>query len=75
MTKHFRQVATLVQLGLADPGFTPPPTPEELNASMRISETEKNPDLAAAIAITNGRLPDDSKLPIPLPAFPQSSSH
>jgi hypothetical protein len=72
MTKHFTQAATLVQLGLVDPGFTPAPTPEELNASMRISETEKNPDLAAAIAITNSRLPDDSKLPIPVPASPSS---
>jgi hypothetical protein len=75
MTKHFTQAATLVQLGLADPGFTPAPTPEELNASMHISETEKNPDLAAAIAITNGRLPDDSQLPIPVATSPQSGPH
>jgi hypothetical protein len=67
MTRHFTQGATLVQLGLADHGFTPAPTPQELNDSMRISDTENNPDLAAAIAITNSRLPDNSKLPVPTP--------
>jgi hypothetical protein len=62
---HFTQAAALVQLGSTDPGFTPALKKEELNALMRIAETEADPDLAAAIAITNGRLPADSQLPIP----------
>jgi hypothetical protein len=65
LARVFTQSAALVQLSLADPGFVPVLTPGELNTLMRVSEPEHDPRLADAIALTNSRLPEDSKLPIP----------
>jgi hypothetical protein len=65
LARVFTQSSALVQLGMVDPGFTPAPSPHEINALMRVSETEENPALAAAIATTNSRLPAASQLPIP----------
>ena len=65
LASHFTQAAVLVQLGRVDPGFSSGPTKDELNSLMHATDAERDPDLAEAIAITNGRLPTDSKLPIP----------
>lgn len=65
LASQLTEAGVLVQLGHIDPGFTPAPTKDELNSLMRITETERDPNLAEAIAITNGRLPPDSQLPMP----------
>jgi hypothetical protein len=65
LASQLTEAGVLVQLGRIDPGFTSAPTKDELNSLMRITETERNPNLAEAIAITNGRLPPDSQLPMP----------
>lgn len=67
LAAHFTQAAALVQLSAADPGFTPQLDREELNRIMRVSEAERDPRLAVAIALTNSRLPAESRLPIPTP--------
>jgi hypothetical protein len=65
LASQLTEAGVLVQLGRIDPGFTPAPSKDELNSLMRITETEHDPNLAEAIAITNGRLPPDSQLSIP----------
>jgi hypothetical protein len=65
LASHFSQAAVLVQLGGIDPGFSSGPTKGELNSLMHVTETERDPNLAQAIAITNSHLPADSQLPIP----------
>ena len=64
---HFAQAGTLVQLSSTDPGFEPHLQRDDLTRMMRLSETEDDPRLAAAIALTNSRLPANSQLPIPHP--------
>jgi hypothetical protein len=65
LASHFTRAAVLVQLGGVDPGFSSGPTKDELNSIMHVTDTERDPKLAEAIAITNGRLPSASQLPIP----------
>ena len=65
LTEHFTQASALVQLSDADPGFTPHLDRDELNRLMRVTEAERDPRFAAAIALTNSRLPAHSQLPIP----------
>jgi len=65
LASQLTEAGVLVQLSRIDPGFIPALTKDELNSLMRITETERNPNLAEAIAITNGRLPPDSQLPMP----------
>jgi hypothetical protein len=65
LASQLTDAGVLVQLGRIDSGFSSAPTKDELSSLMRISETERDPSLADAIAITNGRLPADSQLPIP----------
>jgi hypothetical protein len=55
----------IVRITSKEPDFGPGLTAEELNKQLRSVEAERNPDLAAAIAITNSRLPTDNQLPIP----------
>src|ERR1039458_10656966 len=59
LASQLTEAGVLVQLGRIDPGFTPAPTKDELNSLMRITETERDRNLAEAIAITNGRVPPD----------------
>jgi hypothetical protein len=65
LANELTDAGVLVQLGRIDAGFSSAPTKDELSSLMRISETERDPNLADAIAITNGRLPADSQLPLP----------
>jgi hypothetical protein len=65
LVSHFSEAAVLVQLGGFDPGFSGGPTKDELNSIMHVTDTERDPNLAEAIAVTNGRLPSASQLPIP----------
>jgi hypothetical protein len=65
LASQFAEAGVLVQLGRIDPGFSSAPTKDELNSLMRLTETERDPNLAEAIAITNQRLPADSQLPMP----------
>jgi hypothetical protein len=65
LVSQLTEAGVMVQLGRIDSGFSSAPTKDELNSLMRLSETERDPDLADAIAITNRRLPADSQLPIP----------
>jgi hypothetical protein len=67
LVKHFTQGAALVQLSRTDSGFTPTLDREDLNKMMRISESEGNPALAAAIALTNARLPARDQIPVAVP--------
>lgn len=55
----------LAALSGFDPSFTPAVTQSDLDNLSRLTESEKDPHLAAAIAITNARLPEDERLPIP----------
>jgi hypothetical protein len=65
LASHFTQAAVLIQLGRVDPGFSSGPTKDELNSIMHVTDTERDPHLAEAIAITDGRLPSGSQLAIP----------
>ncbi len=65
-----RQVTTaaeMVRITLEEPDFGPGLTSAELKKQLRTAEMEGNPDLAAAVAITNTRLPAGAQLPIPKP--------
>lgn len=64
LVQHFASAAALVQLGRADPTFTPALTRDELNLTMHILDKEQDPRLEAAIALTNHRLPEDAQLPL-----------
>jgi hypothetical protein len=65
LVQHFAAAAALVQLNRADPSFKPGLTKDELNEIMHVTDPEQDPKLAAAIAITNSRLPADAQIPIP----------
>jgi|HubBroStandDraft_6_1064221.scaffolds.fasta_scaffold326720_2 hypothetical protein len=67
LVQHFGAAAALVQLNRADGSFTPALTKDELNEIMHASDAEQNPKLAAAIAITNSRLPPDARIPVSQP--------
>jgi hypothetical protein len=72
---HFAAAAALVQLNRADRSFTPALTKDELNEIMHVSDAEQDPKLAAAIAITNSRLPADAQIPVSQPGpKPESST-
>jgi hypothetical protein len=64
LVQHFAAAAALVQLNRADPSFTPALTKDELNEIMHVSDAEQDPKLAAAVAITNRRLPADAQIPL-----------
>jgi hypothetical protein len=64
LVQHFAAAAALVQLNRADSSFTPALTKNELNETMHVSDAEQDPKLAAAIAITNGRLPADAQISV-----------
>jgi hypothetical protein len=55
----------LRNLSRFDPSFTPAVTQGDLDNLSRLTESEMDPRLAAAIAITNARLPEDERLPVP----------
>ena len=63
LVQHFA-AAALVQLNRADQSFTPALTKDELNEIMHVTDAEQDPKLAAAIAITNKRLPADAQIPV-----------
>jgi hypothetical protein len=67
LVQHFAAAAALVQLNGADPSFAPALTKDELNEIMHVSDAEHDPKLAAALAITNGRLPADAQIPVSQP--------
>ena len=75
LVQHFAAAAALVQLNYADRSFTPALTKDELNEIMHVSDAEQDRKLAAAIAITNRRLPADAQIPVsqPIPK-PESSA-
>lgn len=64
LVQHFAAAAALVQLNRADRSFTPALTKDELNEIMHVSDAEQDPKLAAAVAITNKRLPADAQNPV-----------
>jgi len=64
LVQHFAAAAALVQLNRADRSFTPALTKDELNQIMHVSDAEQDPKFAAAIAITNRRLPADAQIPV-----------
>jgi len=65
LVRQYSTFAEIVRITFIEPDFGPGLTPEELNKQMRSGDAERNPDLAAAIAITNSRLPADAQFPIP----------
>jgi hypothetical protein len=75
LMQHFAAAAALVQLNYADRSFTPALTKDELNEIMHVSDAEQDRKLAAAIAITNRRLPADAQISVsqPIPK-PESSA-
>jgi hypothetical protein len=64
LVQHFAAAAVLVQLNRADRSFTPALTKDELNEIMHVSDAEQDLKLAAAIAITNRRLPAEAQIPV-----------
>jgi hypothetical protein len=74
LVQHFAAAAALVQLNRADRSFTPALTKDELNEIMHVSDAEQDPKLAAAIAITNRRLPADAQIPLAQPILKPESS-
>jgi hypothetical protein len=67
LVRQYSTFAEIVRITAVEPDFGPGLTAEEINKQLRSVEAERNPDLAAAIAITNSRLPADRQLPIPKP--------
>jgi hypothetical protein len=67
LVRQYSTFAEIVRITLEEPDFGPGMASEEINKQLRSVETERNPDLAAAIAITNSRLPPDRQLPVPRP--------
>jgi hypothetical protein len=65
LVQHYTEGAALVQLSRTDPTFTPALSRDDFNSLMHVSDEEHDPALAAAIALTNSRLPPYSRLPIP----------
>jgi hypothetical protein len=74
LVQHFAAAAALVQLNRGDTSFTPALTKDELNEIMHVSDAEQDPKLAAAIAITNRRLPADAQIPVAQPTSKPESS-
>jgi hypothetical protein len=74
LMQHFAAAAALVQLNHADRSFTPALTKDELNEIMHVSDAEQDSKLAAAIAITNRRLPADAQIPVSQPILKPESS-
>jgi hypothetical protein len=64
LVQHFAAAAALVQLNRADRSFRPALTKDELNEIMHMTDAEQDPKLAAAIALTNSRLPADAQIPV-----------
>ncbi len=65
-----RQVTTaaeMVRITVEEPDFGPGLTSAELTKQLRTTEMEGNFALAAAVAITNSRLPANAQLTIPTP--------
>jgi hypothetical protein len=67
LVRQYSTYAEIVRITITEQDFGPRLDPAEINKQLRSIETERNPDLAAAIAITNSRLPADAQLPIPQP--------
>jgi hypothetical protein len=67
LVRQYSTFAEIVRIALQEPDFGPGMAGEEINKQLRSVESERNPDLATAIAITNSRLPTDRQLPIPRP--------
>jgi hypothetical protein len=69
LVQHFAAAAAaaLVQLNHEEPSFTPALTRDDLNEIMHVSDAEHDPQLAAALAITNSRLPADAQIPVSQP--------
>lgn len=67
LVRQYSTFAEIVRITILEPDFGPGLTSEELNKQLRSIEAERNPELAAAITITNSRLPADAQLPIPKP--------
>jgi hypothetical protein len=67
LVRQYSTFAEIVRITSMEPDFGPGLTPAEINKQLRSIEAERNPDLAAAIAITNSRMPADVQLPIPMP--------
>ena len=65
LVRQYSTFADIVRITILEPDFGPGLTPEEINKQLRNVEAERTPDLAAANAITNSRLPPDQQLPIP----------
>jgi hypothetical protein len=75
LVQHFAAAAALVQLNRADRSFRPALTKDELNEIMHVTDAEQDPKLAAAIALTNSRLPADAQIPVSQPlSKPESSA-
>jgi hypothetical protein len=74
LVQHFASAAALVQLNRVDASFAPALTKDELNEIMHVSDAEQDPKLAAAIAITNSRLPPDAQIPLSQPGSKPESS-
>jgi hypothetical protein len=67
LVRQYSTYAEIVRITNLEPDFGPGLAPEEIDKQLRSIEDERNPGLAAAIAITNSRLPADVQLPIPMP--------
>jgi hypothetical protein len=65
LVRQYSTYAEIVRIVNLEPDFGPGLDPEEINKQLRSIEAERNPDLAAAIASTNSRLPADAQLPMP----------
>ncbi len=65
LVRQYSAFAEIVRIANAEPDFGPGVASAEINQQLRSVEAERNPDLAAAIATTNSRLPSDAQLPIP----------
>jgi hypothetical protein len=65
LVRQINVAAEIVRITGLERDFGPALTPEELNKLLRNVEAERDPDLAAAIAITNSRLPADAQIPLP----------
>jgi hypothetical protein len=65
LVRQYSTFSEFIRISIAEPDFAPRLDPAEVNRQLRSVEAERNPDLAAAIAQTNARLPADQQLPIP----------
>ena len=67
LVRQISTAAEMVRITVEEPDFGPGLTPAELKKQLRTTEMEGSPALAAAVAITNSRLPANAQLPIPTP--------